>query len=260
MQQIQLNHFLAVVEDTYLLTSKFSGLSLISQLIKYSDSLIIEIDENLLLLPLEKSGLYLEFVKKKITAMDFDPVLRETQIQTYLDKYNTTTNQIEAFRDNSTKLLGLLSDYYKDYETYEERQEAYDCQRKFVDYYTTICVQKILNYCDNKSTGSFKAYNYDKSIFTSLSAFQWFENVLNEEGLLNTDGVRRGFQGLAKAIFINPDCKKHIFKNNVQLKKYIEFLNETYTSEISSKKDLSKADNYIINVSKYISDFLKSNN
>ncbi len=257
MVQIELNHFCDIIKETYPFAGK-SGLSLISLLIEYSDKLILEIDENLLLLPIEKSGLYLDFVKKKISSENYDSILWEKKIQTYLDKYGTTQKQIETFQNSG--LLFLLSDYYKDYETHEERQEAYDCQRKFVDYYTTICVQKILNYCDNKSTGSFKAYNYDKSIFTSLSAFQWFEKVLNEEGLLNTDGVKRGFQGLAKAIFINPDCKKHIFKNNVQLKTYIEFLNETYNSEISSNKDLSKADNYIINVSKYTSDFLKSNN
>lgn len=256
MTDKELNNFIAVFQDAQDLSPLFSGLELIHQLNKYGDKLLLEIDENLIVLPSEKSTLYIGYVKKKILSLNFDNALNESTITTYLNQYGTSLEEINFPDVESSKLIELLSNYYKDYD-WGVRDRAYVYQRDFVNYYMTLNVFKVLNYLENLSGNTFSSFNFNDAIFNSYEAFIWFNETLTEGNVLDSlnKAKKRGFQPIVNAIWKNFECKRLIFKHNLRLDDYISFLRNHYNANISSNKSLSDPTNYIDFVSQSISKF-----
>lgn len=257
MENQQLNFFLSVIKDTHIFGNSSSGLVLIEQLLKYSTSLILEIEENYLILPTEKGSLYLDFVRKKILNADFDEKLDIKSVDVILRRYDATFKDIESFNIHQSKIEPFLAENYNKVSRYY-RDEAYDCQRKLVDYYTTLSVNKVLACCDSINKNSVENYTYNTSVFLSFPAYSWFQQTLLGSGRLDSSNTaKRGFQGIANAIFCNKNCKEHIFKHSVFLKEYIEFLNSTYKVNIKGNKQLSSGSIHESYVESEFSKYLK---
>jgi len=99
----------------------------------------------------------------------------------------------------------------------------------------------------NKITGSIeeKVYKpkpttplpFNDEIFRTIEAQDWFFNTLNKMGGLEESYTpkKRKFQPICHAIFYSFDCKKKIFRYNLELKDYILFLNNEFDTNINSK-------------------------
>jgi len=99
----------------------------------------------------------------------------------------------------------------------------------------------------NKITGSIeeKVYKpkpttplpFNDEIFRTIEAQDWFFNTLNKMGGLEESYTpkKRKFQPICHAIFYSLDCKKKIFRYNLELKDYILFLNNEFDTNINSK-------------------------
>jgi hypothetical protein len=78
---------------------------------------------------------------------------------------------------------------------------------------------------------------FNDEIFRTIEAQDWFFNTLNKMGGLEESYTpkKRKFQPICHAIFYSLDCKKKIFRYNLELKDYILFLNSEFDTNINSK-------------------------
>lgn len=78
---------------------------------------------------------------------------------------------------------------------------------------------------------------FNDEIFRTIESQNWFYETLKKMGAIETDNTpkKRKFQPICHAIFYSLDCKKKIFRYNLELKDYILFLNSEFDTNINSK-------------------------
>lgn len=95
-----------------------------------------------------------------------------------------------------------------------------------------------------------KILDFEKSIFRSLDARNWFYEAIDDFKEKNPD--KRGFNAYCNAIFKNTKCKSLIFVERIKLRSYILFLNDKFNAQFKSLSNLSDPTNYINDVEKLI--------
>lgn len=120
-----------------------------------------------------------------------------------------------------------------------------------------ITIKRKKEFLNNK-TIIIQNNNFNKDIFRSKNAEDWFNLTLsNLDALSTNDKAINNFPAKVNAIFRNGDCKNHILKFNLGLKKFIEFLNEIYSLNQNYYDKLSDGQNYEIEVNTLIQSHLK---
>lgn len=78
---------------------------------------------------------------------------------------------------------------------------------------------------------------FNDKIFRTIESQQWFHDTLKSMGALEEDNTpkKRKFQPICHAIYYSDDCKKKIFRYNLELKDFILFLNNEFKTNINSK-------------------------
>jgi len=97
----------------------------------------------------------------------------------------------------------------------------------------------------------------NENIFRNYEAQTWFHNTLIEMGAINEDNkAQKGvFQTRCQAIFSISECKNKIFKSQLKLKDYIDYLNAVYSAKITNNSRLSDGYKYKVDVKGYLNLF-----
>ncbi|MDP9961665.1 hypothetical protein [Chryseobacterium lathyri] len=126
-------------------------------------------------------------------------------------------------------------------------------EQKFLDWHLTLKnrylgeikeIEHTLIELDNLSLNDnnplSKVLDFEKNIFRSLKAQNWFFSTLEEIGAVPS---KRGFGTVISAIFRNKDCKENIFPDTITQKDYIHYLNSEFSLNMNST-NLSIPDKY----------------
>lgn len=115
-------------------------------------------------------------------------------------------------------------------------------------------IEQFESITDNLESKHKENIDYPNEIFISLEHYQYYIECLKYLNAI-TDGnkTKRGFSAIAHAIFKNREFENHIFKVNILLKDYINFLSKEFDFNKTSR--LSDHTNHINSISKYTSDF-----
>ncbi|WP_073552117.1 MULTISPECIES: hypothetical protein [Elizabethkingia] len=154
-------------------------------------------------------------------------------------KFNKIQKRIcEAFLKLNEKLSEELKTEYK--QIFPELLEIYTPSEK-----NNFQKQKIRKHSDS---------NFEKNIFKSPEAQEWFFDTLEE---LSVDDGERPFGAVISAIFRNNLCKEHIFTYNISQKNYINYLNISFDKN-SNSTGLSDHKKHIDKIQALIKLFLSS--
>ena len=103
-------------------------------------------------------------------------------------------------------------------------------------------------------TSKVKSSNFEKNVFKSIDAQNWFFESL-EEMIANPS--KRGFGAVISALYRNLDCKDFIFVDTISQVDYIEYLNSKFKKTMRTD-NLSKPDRYEAKVKKLIKEYLSN--
>jgi hypothetical protein len=220
-----------------------------------------EISENLLILDSINKKIYLDLIVSKIKIHPFSKFDFKI-LNNWLKEYNEQIGDFPNF-NNSKLYIDLNSFYELSKYNSKESKKVLELQKEFFKYAAHLSNNEILNfmnqYTKNEEQQSVKPHtlDYNKNIFQSLEAEDWFNNTLEELGAIDEDKRKgTGLQAKANAIFRNKNCKENIFKYNLYLKTYIEFLNIEYQADIKSDSRLSDGNSYIDKIEGIINSYL----
>lgn len=117
---------------------------------------------------------------------------------------------------------------------------------------------KINSYSNNLiNTAQKPIEDYNKEIFISKEAEDWYNHTLNELNALD-ENKKATNKFSAKANSIYKVAKNNIFNFELSLKKYIEFLNEVYSLNQKYYDKLSDGKNYDNKVNELFDSYLNS--
>jgi hypothetical protein len=210
-----------------------------------------QVEENILNLDTIKIPLYLNKTIKEIESSGFQNI-SPTILSKYIEKYNIDLELLPEVENEELRKILNTKDYYQEL-PYNEFSEIEFIQEQFYKYGLRTETIKLLDYLRSlqveyqitKNIEIQKPLNFNKTIFKSFEAQEWFENTLDELNALDeNDKARSGFQAKANAIFSDSTCKKIIFKYGVLLKDFIIFLNKEYKAGIKAKDKLSDGLNH----------------
>lgn len=159
-------------------------------------------------------------------------------------EYNIFLIEDLKYKSSHKKKIDFLNEKKKKFESIEIIEEKNSFKNEIIR-------DNIIPTKQRDSTQSENTKTYNKKIFKSLEAEQWFKDTLDELNALDSKGKaqKRGFQAKANAIWSNYNVKNNLFKYGLTLKQYIEYLNKYFDAEIKNKDKLSKPDNHTNRVS-----------
>ncbi len=201
-------------------------------------------------------------IKRALDNSDKVRIIRR-DYEKYSDMLNNDTSTDNYFSNNTSE--GDIHDCIKAFNNREEVIEYLTNKTPFLNVMIPFeaCEQikiwveilKFLKEEMNKTTRSNKEkdikpksttpLHFNDNIFRTIEAKNWFYNTLINMGALEEYNTpkKRKFQPICHAIFYSLDCKKKIFRYNLELKDFILFFNKEYKTNITSK--LSNGDRHV---------------
>ncbi|WP_276974599.1 hypothetical protein [Flavobacterium filum] len=222
---------------------------------RFTESLILEIKENILLLPQEKMNIYLEYVKDKIeNSQNYST--NEISLDKWITAYKLESLNFPYLENKDVNQLITKSINYYLWDE-EDRSLMEDIQLDFFNYAVKLESDKVINYINklnpritDNNTSTPDTITFD-SIFKSIDAFHKFNKLVE---YLNIDTVNvslRGNQAKFSGIWSCPQSNKELFKELTELNKYIAFVNKTYKSNYKSRT-FSDGSNYYVSIKNWL--------
>jgi hypothetical protein len=224
---------------------------------KFTDSLILEIKENILLLPQEKIKIYLEYVIDKIKSSN-NYSNEDIYLEKWINKYNVLQQDFPYLENSEINNLITKSITYHLWDE-EDKLLMESIQLDFFYYAIKTESDKVINYINSFSNpvienkiSSKKTVSFDP-IFISFEVFEQF-NELVEYLKIDTSNIKkRGNQAKFNAIWSCPSSFKYFFKDLTELNEYITFINKAYLTNYNSRT-LSDGSKYYITIKNWISE------
>jgi hypothetical protein len=222
---------------------------------RFTESLILEIKENILFLPQEKMNIYLDYVKDKIeNSQNYST--NEISLDKWITAYKLESLNFPYLENKDVNQLITKSINYYLWDE-EDRSLMEDIQLDFFNYAVKLESDKVINYINNlnpritdNNTSTPDTITFD-SIFKSLDAFHKFNELVE---YLNIDTVNvslRGNQAKFSGIWSCPQSNKELFKELTELNKYIAFVNKTYKSNYKSRT-FSDGSKYYVSIKNWL--------
>jgi hypothetical protein len=222
---------------------------------RFTDSLITEIKENILLLPQEKIKIYLEYVKDKIeSSPNFSE--KEISLDKWIVKYNIEDLNFPYLENDEVNNLITKSITYYLWDE-KDRSLMESIQLDFFYYAIRIESNKVIDYLNNitstkiEKKGNTKQPNNSDTIFKSDEVFERFNDLVQYLKIDLEDISKRGNQAKFSGIWSCPDSKKEFFKDHTELNEYLKFLNINYLTTYKSR-NLSDGSKFHITIKNWL--------
>jgi hypothetical protein len=210
-----------------------------------------EIIFNLSNLSKVKFDTYIRYVKDELdNNYYYDPDV--CIIEKWLKKFDLIESDFPFYFDE--KVTQLIS-YDKDNTSleFEEAKMARSIQLEFYWFAVFLEANKMIAFVnsfflnDFTESGKIEEDNINKielnPIFKSIEGFKIFSDLLVHLGVNMSTIKNRGIIARLEAIWREPTARKIIFKEIIELKDYVDYLNEAFGLTLKSRS-ISKGDNY----------------
>jgi hypothetical protein len=201
----------------------------------FASKLHDEISDNVLRLSNFKIRVYLDYISTTINRRQLK-LISSDYLNDWIEKYSLDIENFPYFNNTVFNLL-LNKDYLGEHSSVEERREVFKIQRDFFLYASMIESNKILNFIDSLKT-SLEIPLEKKStkpeavivdpIFKSKDSLSTFNLIINELFGSNDNAIIKQKKAQAKldAIWSCPASKSEIFKEFIDKKDYLDYLNK----------------------------------
>lgn len=210
-----------------------------------------EIIFNLSNLSKNKFDIYITYVKNELEkTYIYDPGI--CIIEKSLKKFELIESDFPFYFDE--KVTQLIS-YDKDNTSleFEEAKMARSIQLEFYWFAVFLEANKMIAFVNSFFLNDFTLSGKIEEdvinkidlnpIFKSLEGFEIFSHLLEHLGVNMSTIKNRGIKAKLEAIWKEPTARKIIFKEIIELKDYVDYLNKTFELNLKSRS-LSKGDNY----------------
>lgn len=224
---------------------------------RFTESLILEIKENILLLPQEKLNIYLEYVVDKIESSP-NYSKKELSLEKWLKGFNVKDSVFPYLENPDINNLITKSITYYLWDE-KDRMLMEDIQLDFFYYAVKIESDKVISYIKSLSNPitekkeSIKKTSSFDPIFKSLDAYESFIDLVEYLKIDTTNIKKRGNQAKFSGIWSCPQSNKLLFKDLTELNEYLTFINKTYHTEYKSRT-ISDGSSYNISIKNRLSE------
>jgi hypothetical protein len=222
---------------------------------RFTDSLILEIKENILLLPQEKINIYLEYIQDKIESSP-NYCTNEISLDKWITEYKLENLNFPYLENKDVNGLITKSITYHLWDE-KDRSLMENIQLDFFYYAVKLESDKVINYIKNlnpsnadKKTNTKENLGFD-SIFKSIEAFHKFNELVEYLNIDTSNISLRGNQAKFSSIWSCTQSNKELFKELTELNKYIAFLNKTYKANYKSRT-FSDGTKYFVSIKNWL--------
>lgn len=206
-----------------------------------------------------KTEIYLNYVSKVLEKRQLVSISSD-YLDRWITKYGLELRDFPFFSNDELDII-LNKDYKGEHVSVEERQKFFQIQS---DFYLYACMNesnKIIEFVNSLKTSpkialekiTHQEYNASvDSVFKSEDGLNIFNRILNEFGINdNTIKIKRGTQAKLEAIWSCPGSKNIIFKEFINKKDYVEYLNKRFNVSYITRS-MSDGSSYHITIKDYI--------